>query len=246
MERFALVTGAASGIGQATARALVDAGWHVALTGRNLGALRAVASDLGENTLAIACDVRDRESVRALFATVARQFGRLDLVFNNAGIVGDGRAFEDIPEEQVTSVLNTNVAGVFYCSQEAFALMKNQDPPGGRIINNGSISAHVPRPNSALYTASKHAVTGITRSLALDGRTLGIACGQIDVGNADTAMASNQREGIIQSNGSIMAEPMIDPRHIADAVVYMAGLPLDTNVPFITVMATGMPYMGRG
>lgn len=246
MSRFALITGGAGGVGSVTARALTDAGWTVAITGRNQDTLDAVAADIGGDTLAVVCDVGDRESVRALFDTVVDRFGRLDLLFNNAGILADGTPFEDISSDQIMQVLTTNVAGVFYCAQEAFRVMKSQDPQGGRIINNGSVSAQVPRPNSALYGASKHAVTGITKSLALDGRGLSIACGQIDIGNANTSMAANQRQGIMQANGEMMVEPTIDPLDVAQAVVYMAGLPITTNVPFITVMATGMPWAGRG
>lgn len=246
MSRYALITGGAGGVGSVTARALTDAGWTVAITGRNRDSLEATAADIGGHTLAVTCDVADRDAVRKLFETVVSEFGRLDLLFNNAGILADGTAFEDISGDQVMDVLAINVAGVFYCAQEAFRVMKNQSPQGGRIINNGSVSAQVPRPNSALYGASKHAVTGITKSLALDGRAFSIPCGQIDIGNADTAMATNQRAGIAQANGEVMVEPTIDPRDVAQAVVYMAGLPLGTNVPFITVMATGMPWAGRG
>lgn len=246
MSRFALITGGAGGVGSATARALTDVGWTVAIAGRNRETLQATAAAIGKNTLAVTCDVANREAVQTLFDTVVGEFGRLDLLFNNAGILGDGTAFEDISGGHVMDVLATNVAGVFFCAQEAFRAMKNQTPQGGRIINNGSVSAQLPRPNSALYGASKHAVTGITRSLALDGRAFSIACGQIDIGNADTAMANKQRHGILQSNGEVMVEPTIAPMDVAHAVVYMAGLPLTTNVPFITVMATGMPWAGRG
>ena len=246
MNRFALITGGAGGVGSVTARALTDAGWTVAITGRNHDTLKAAASDIGGDTLAVACDVADRDAVRGLFGTVVNEFGRLDLLFNNAGILADGTAFEDISGDHVIEVLATNVAGVFFCAQEAFRVMKSQSPQGGRIINNGSVSAQVPRPNSALYGASKHAVTGITKSLALDGRAFSIPCGQIDIGNADTAMATTQRQGILQASGDVMVEPTIDPMDVAQAVVYVAGLPLTTNVPFITVMATGMPWAGRG
>jgi len=246
MSRFALITGGGGGVGRVTAKGLVKAGWTVAITGRTPGTLEQVASEIGGDTLAVPCDVGNQASVRDLFDTVVSTFGRLDLLFNNAGILADGTAFEDIPSDHVMDVLSTNVGGVFYCAQEAFRVMKKQDPQGGRIINNGSVSAQVPRPNSALYGAAKHAVTGITKSLALDGRAFSIACGQIDIGNANTAMAVTQRQGIAQANGSVMVEPTIDPQDVADAVVYMAGLPLGTNVPFITVMATGMPWAGRG
>ncbi len=246
MSGFALVTGGGSGVGSVTARALAQVGWTVAITGRTLDRLEAVASDIGGDTMVVSCDVGNQEAVKDLFQRVVDKFGRLDLLFNNAGILANGSDFEDIPADNVMDVLSTNVAGVFYCAQEAFRVMKKQDPQGGRIINNGSVSAQVPRPNSALYGASKHAVTGITKSLALDGRNFSIACGQIDIGNANTAMATNQRQGIMQANGNVLVEPTIDPEDVADAVVYMAGLPLGTNVPFITVMASGMPWAGRG
>jgi len=246
MTGFALVTGGARGVGSVTAKALTEAGWTVAITGRNQDTLDATAKDIGGDTFAVACDVGNQQAVRDLFRAVVDRFGRLDLLFNNAGILADSTPFEDITDEQVMAVLSTNVAGVFYCAQEAFRVMKTQDPQGGRIINNGSVSAHVPRPNSALYGASKHAVTGITKSMALDGRTFSIATGQVDIGNADTAMASNLKAGILQANGATLVEPTIDPRDVADAIVYMAGLPLGTNVPFITVMANGMPFAGRG
>lgn len=246
MDRFALITGGAGGVGSVTAKALTEAGWTVAITGRHHDTLEKMAAEIGGNTLAVACDVGEQAAVRQLFHTVEKTFGRLDLLFNNAGILADGTLFEDIPEDMVMAVMRTNVAGIFYCAQEAFRIMKKQEPRGGRIINNGSLSAQVPRPNSALYGASKHAVTGITKSLALDGRAHSISCGQIDIGNADTPMATSQREGILQPHGAIMVEPTIDPRHVADAVVFMAGLPTTTNVPFITVMANGMPWAGRG
>ena len=246
MSRYALITGGGTGVGSATAKALVGAGWTVAITGRTRETLDQVAAEIGGDTLVVTCDVGDQEAVKNLFRQVVDQFGRLDLLFNNAGILADGTAFEDIPSQKVMDVLTTNVAGVFYCAQEAFRLMKDQDPQGGRIINNGSVSAQVPRPNSALYGASKHAVTGITKSLALDGRAFSIACGQVDIGNANTSMATTQRNGIMQANGTVMVEPTIEPEDVANAVVYMAGLPLSTNVPFITVMATGMPWAGRG
>ncbi len=246
MTRFALVTGGAGGVGSATARALTEAGWTVAITGRNQDTLDATASDIGGDTFAVACDVGNQQAVRDLFRTVIDRFGRLDLLFNNAGVINAPTPFEDITDEQVMSLLATNVAGVFYCAQEAFRVMKGQDPQGGRIINNGSLSAQVPRPSSALYVASKQAVTGITKSLALDGRDFNIASGQVDIGNADTSMASTQKAGILQADGSMLAEPTMNPRDVADAIVYMAGLPLGTNVPFITVMANGMPFAGRG
>jgi len=246
MTRFALVTGGAGGVGSVTAKALAAAGWTVAITGRHQDTLDAVAKDIGGDTVALVCDVGDQASVRELFGSVVDRFGRLDLLFNNAGVLPGGTAFEDIPGDQVMDVLRINVAGVFYCAQEAFRVMKAQQPQGGRIINNGSVSAQVPRPNSALYVASKHAVSGITKSLALDGRNFSIATGQVDIGNADTIMVAASKAGAMQANGSIMTEPTIDPQDVADAIVYMAGLPLGTNVPFITVMANGMPWAGRG
>jgi NAD(P)-dependent dehydrogenase (short-subunit alcohol dehydrogenase family) len=246
MSRFALITGGAGGVGSATAKALTEAGWTVAISGRNAESLEKMAAEIGGNTLALVCDVGEQAAVRELFQSVKSTFGRLDLLFNNAGILADGTAFEDIPEDAAMALIRTNIAGVFFCAQEAFRIMKSQNPVGGRIINNGSLSAQVPRPNSALYTASKHAVSGLTKSFALDGRNHSIACGQIDIGNANTPMATHQREGIMQPHGAVMVEPTKEPRHVADALVYMAGLPVTTNVPFITVMATGMPWAGRG
>ena len=246
MTRFALVTGGAGGVGSATARALTEAGWTVAITGRNQDTLDATAKDIGGDTFAVACDVGNQQAVRDLFRTIVDRFGRLDLLFNNAGVINPPTPFEDTTDETVMSLLTTNVAGVFYCAQEAFRVMKAQNPQGGRIINNGSLSAQTPRPNTALYVASKQAVTGITKSLALDGRSFNIATGQVDIGNADTSMASIQKAGILQANGTILEEPTMNPRDVADAIVYMAGLPLGTNVPFITVMANGMPWAGRG
>jgi len=247
--KVALVTGAGSGIGRATAVALYRAGYAVVLAGRRSEALQATAQQAGApdtRILIVATDVTDIDSVRNLFARTKERFGRLDVLFNNAGISARNVLLEDVPLEHWQDVIATNLTGPFLCTQEAFKLMKSQNPKGGRIINNGSISAHVPRPNSAPYTAAKHAITGLTRSTALDGRPHDIACGQIDIGNADTTMAGEMKRGVPQANGSLAVEPTIEVDHVAQAVVYMAGLPLNANVPFITVMATQMPYVGRG
>jgi len=246
MKQIALVTGAGRGVGRVTAITLAEKGWTVIMAGRNKSAIDAVAKEAGGDCLAIVCDVSNPESVKSLFAEIKSKFGRLDLLFNNAGVVAPGVALEDVKIEDWQNVINVNISGVFYCTQQAFALMKSQKPMGGRIINNGSISAHVPRPNSSAYTASKHAVTGLTKTASLDGRHFDIAVGQIDIGNANTDMAEQMRVGATQPDGSKMIEPTIDPQNVADAVVYMASLPLSANVPFITVMATKMPYTGRG
>jgi NAD(P)-dependent dehydrogenase (short-subunit alcohol dehydrogenase family) len=246
MSKFAVVTGANRGIGLTTSAALVADGWTVALLGRDFSALEIVAKELGSSATPIACDVSDPQSVAKAFAEVKTKFGRLDLLFNNAGIGTPGSLLEEITPEDWQRVINVNIGGVFYCTQQAFAIMKDQNPQGGRIINNGSISAHVPRPNSAPYTASKHAVTGLTRSTSLDGRKYNIACGQIDIGNADTRMASAQSAGVVQANGDVIPEPMLNPQIVANAVVSMANLPLEANVQFMTIMATKMPYIGRG
>ena len=247
--KVALVTGAGSGIGRATAAALAEAGFAVVLAGRRLESLEATAAETGiaaERALIVPTDVTDPASVRALFAQTQDKFGRLDVLFNNAGISAPAMALEDVPFERWQAVIATNLTGVFLCTQEAFRLMKAQRPRGGRIINNGSISAHAPRPNSAPYTAAKHAITGLTKSSALDGRVFDIACGQIDIGNADTAMAGRMKQGVLQANGTMLAEPTFDVKHVAQAVVRMAELPLEVNVPFMTVIATRMPYGGRG
>ena len=249
MDRTALVTGAGSGIGRAVALALLDAGWRVALTGRREAALAQTAEAAGagrERTLVLPADVADEASVKALFDGLRAGFGRLDLLFNNAGTGGPPVGFDELTLEQWNRVVGVNLTGSFLCARAAFALMKAQSPRGGRIINNGSISAHAPRPNSAPYTATKHAITGLTKSLSLDGRAFDIACGQIDIGNAATDMAERIMQGVPQANGQIMPEPVMDVRHVADAVLYMAGLPLDANVQFMTVMATKMPFVGRG
>ena len=246
MSKFAVVTGANKGIGRVTSIALARNGWQVGLLGRDLLGLQSVADEIGDTALPVHCDVSDRKSVSMAFSTIKAKFNRLDLLFNNAGVVIPASPLEEVATEDWKRVFDTNVGGVFYCTQEAFLLMQDQKPQGGRIINNGSISAHVPRPNYAPYTASKHAITGLTRSTSLDGRKYNIACGQIDIGNADTNMASVQRVGALQANGQVMAEPMIDAQIVADAVLHMATLPLEANIQFITVIATKMPYIGRG
>jgi NAD(P)-dependent dehydrogenase (short-subunit alcohol dehydrogenase family) len=247
--KIALVTGAGSGVGRATALALLREGYAVVLAGRRADALAQTVAEAGPDAtraLAVPADVSDEASVRRLFEKARERFGRLDLLFNNAGTGAPPLPFEELTGEQWRQVINVNLTGAFLCSQAAFRLMKEQTPRGGRIINNGSISAHAPRPNSAPYTASKHALTGLTKSTALDGRQYDIACGQIDIGNADTVMAARTKEGVLQANGQIAAEPTMDVEHVARAVVYMASLPLDANVLFLTVMATKMPFVGRG
>lgn len=247
--KVAIVTGAGSGIGKRTALALFQEGYAVVLAGRRLEPLEATAAEsgvAGSRALVVPTDVRDPDSVRNLFAKTKEAFGRLDLLFNNAGTGVPGVPLEDLSYEQWRTVVDTNLTGAFLCTQEAFKMMKSQQPRGGRIINNGSISAHVPRPNSAPYTATKHAMTGLTRSTALDGRKYDIACGQIDIGNATTDMTGRMKQGVPQADGSVMVEPTMDVEHVAQAVVYMASLPLEANVPFLTVMATKMPYIGRG
>jgi NAD(P)-dependent dehydrogenase (short-subunit alcohol dehydrogenase family) len=247
--KVALVTGAGSGIGKAVALGLLREGYAVVLAGRRAETLehvRAEAGSHGERTLPAPTDVRDPEAVRALFARIVSTFGRLDFLFNNAGINAPGIPLEDLDYQSWRAVLDTSVTGAFLCTQEAFKIMKSQDPRGGRIVNNGSISAHVPRPDSAAYTAAKHAVTGLTRSTSLDGRKHDIACGQIDIGNARTELAERMSRGVKQAGGEVEAEPMMDVEHAAKAVLFMASLPLDANVQFLTVMATKMPFIGRG
>ena len=249
LEKIALVTGAGTGIGRSVALALGREGYAVVLAGRRAGPLEetaAAANAAGTRTLVVPADVTDPASVRALFAKTKEVFGRLDLLFNNAGLSAPPVPLEDLTFEQWKSVVDTSLTGAFLCTQEAFKIMKAQQPRGGRIINNGSISAHVPRPNSAPYTAAKHALTGLTKSTALDGRKYDIACGQIDIGNAATEMTAKMKRGVRQADGSIAVEPTMDVEHVARAVVYMASLPLDANVPTLTVMATKMPYVGRG
>jgi NAD(P)-dependent dehydrogenase (short-subunit alcohol dehydrogenase family) len=247
--KIALVTGAGSGIGRAVALALIKEGYAVALAGRRAETLEETAH-LSEASpvrpLAVPTDVRDPESVRALFERTQEAFGRLDLLFNNAGVNVPGVPLEDLAVEQWRSIVDTNLTGVFLCTQQAIRLMKRQKPGGGRIINNGSISATAPRPDSAPYTATKHAITGLTKSTSLDGRKYDIACGQIDIGNAATEMAERMAKGVPQANGQIVAEPLLDLDHVANAVLFMASLPLDANVQFMTVMATKMPLVGRG
>jgi NAD(P)-dependent dehydrogenase (short-subunit alcohol dehydrogenase family) len=246
--KFALVTGAGSGIGRAVALALHGAGYSVALAGRRGAELEATAAlaQSGAALLTVPTDVGDAAAVAALFARIEREFGRLDLLFNNAGMGAPAVPMEEVTLEQWNSVVAVNLTGAFLCSQHAMRMMKKQDPRGGRIINNGSISAHTPRVNSAPYTATKHAITGLTKSISLDGRAFDIACGQIDIGNAATPMTERMPAGVPQANGSLAAEPRMDVKHVAAAVLFMAGLPLDANVPFLTVMANGMPFMGRG
>ena len=247
--KVALVTGAGSGIGQAAAIALVREGYSVVLAGRRRDALERTAAEAGPaggRALAVPADVSDEASVQALFEKTRETFGRLDLLFNNAGAGAPPVPLEELTVEQWRRVVNVNLTGAFLCTREAFRLMKEQTPRGGRIINNGSLSAHTPRPNSAPYTATKHAITGLTRSTALDGRKYDIACGQIDIGNAGTEMTVRMKEGVPQPNGEVAVEPTMDVEHVARAVVYMASLPLDANVMFLTVMATKMPFVGRG
>ncbi|MBZ5624217.1 MAG: SDR family oxidoreductase [Acidobacteriia bacterium] len=247
--KVALVTGAGSGIGRAVSLALQSAGYSVALAGRRVAQLERTAQSAQPSVgkmLVIPTDVTDPNAVRALFARIRDVFGRLDVLFNNAGCGAPAVPMEDLSYEQWSRVVAVNLTGTFLCAQEAIRLMKAQNPRGGRIINNGSISAHVPRPNSAPYTATKHAITGLTRCISLDGRKYDIACGQIDIGNAVTEMTERMTAGVPQANGSKMVEPRMDVRHVADAVLYMAGLPLEANVQFMTVMATTMPFIGRG
>jgi NAD(P)-dependent dehydrogenase (short-subunit alcohol dehydrogenase family) len=249
MERTALVTGAGSGIGRAAALALLEHGWRVTLAGRRSEALDEtvrLAGEGGARALAVPTDVTDEAAVAALFAATERTFGRLDVLFNNAGMGGPPVVFDELSFEQWRRVAAVNLDGAFLCARAAFALMRRQDPRGGRIINNGSISAHAPRPNSAPYTATKHAITGLTKALALDGRAYDIACGQIDIGNAASEMAMRMTQGVPQADGQVRPEPLMDLKQVADAVLYMASLPPGANVLFLTVMATKMPFVGRG
>ncbi len=249
LSKVAIVTGGGSGIGKAVTLALATQGYAVAIAGRRHDALAATAAESSLDTaqvLVMPTDVTDPASVRALFAKTKEKFGRLDLLFNNAGLAARPVLLEDLTEEEWRAVVDTNLTGAFLCTQQAIKLMKNQDPVGGRIINNGSISAHVPRPNSAPYTATKHALTGLTKSTSLDCRKYSIACGQIDVGNAATDMTQGIASGVLQANGDLDVEPVIDVKLVAQAVLYMASLPLDANVQFMTVMATRMPFIGRG
>jgi len=241
----AVVTGAGSGLGRVISRALLDDGWRVALAGRREEALRETADGRGD-ALVVPTDVADADAVAALFRAVTDRWGRLDVLVNNAGTTGPVGTPDQVDVEGWNATVGVNLTGSFLCAREAFAIMRAQDPQGGRILNNGSIAAYVGRPGGIAYTATKHAITGITRTIALDGRPFGIACGQFDVGNAATDMTARMREGIVQPNGERMVEPTFDPEHVADAVRYMVGLPLDANVPLLTIMATTMPYLGRG
>jgi len=243
--KIAIVTGAGSGIGRAVSLALHDDGWSVVLAGRRANELEKTAGER-PHMLVVPTDVGKPDAVRALFSKTKETFGRLDLLFNNAGTGAPGVPMEDLTYEQWMAVVDANLTGAFLCAQEAIKIMKAQEPRGGRIINNGSISAHAPRPNSAPYTATKHAITGLTKCISLDGRKHDIACGQIDIGNAATQLTERMAKGIIQANGTIAVEPRLDLQHVSDAVLYMANLPLDANVQFMTVMATKMPFVGRG
>jgi NAD(P)-dependent dehydrogenase (short-subunit alcohol dehydrogenase family) len=247
--QVAVVTGAGSGIGKAVAIALLRRGYAVALAGRRKHLLDAAVEESKEDparALAVPADVADAESVRRLFSATHTAFGRLDLLFNNAGTTAPGVGLDELSVEQWKSVVDVNLTGTFLCTQQAFRLMKAQRPMGGRIINNGSLSAHAPRPNSAPYTATKHAITGLTKSTSLDGRSYDIACGQIDIGNAATEMTARFATGTLQASGEVATEPRVDVAHVVDAVLFMASLPLDANVQFLTVMATKMPFIGRG
>jgi NAD(P)-dependent dehydrogenase (short-subunit alcohol dehydrogenase family) len=247
-DRIAIVTGAGSGVGRAAALALARAGWAVVLAGRRKDALdeTAALAPAGARLLAVPTDVSDQASVTALFAATKQAFGRLDLLFNNAGTNVPGTPFEDLTLEQWNGVVAVNLTGAFLCAQAAFRMMKEQVPQGGRIINNGSISAHTPRPDSAPYTATKHAITGLTKTIALDGRKYDIACGQIDIGNAATPMTQRMQRGVKQADGRVAVEPTMNVDHVGDAIVHMASLPLETNILTMTIMATKMPFVGRG
>ncbi|MCT9117866.1 SDR family oxidoreductase [Cupriavidus gilardii] len=247
--KIALVTGAGSGVGRLSAIALLEDGWTVVLAGRRaepLQALAAEASARGQHAVPVPADVTDPASVQALFDTIEQEFGRLDLLFNNAGVNAPAVPMDELPLDAWFNVINTNVTGVYLCARAAFGLMRRQSPQGGRIINNGSISAHTPRPYTAPYTASKHAVTGLTKALALDGRAFNIVAGQIDIGNALTELSERMTRGVLQANGTTAPEPMMDATHVANAVRHMASLPLEANVLTMTVMASAMPFVGRG
>ena len=242
----AVVTGAGSGIGRVVARALLDTGYRVAVAGRRAQPLAEAVDEHADAALVVPTDVRDPAAVEQLFEEVRNRFGRLDLLFNNAGIIGRPAPLDDVSADEFKVVVDINLTGAFLCAREAFRTMKDQRPRGGRIINNGSISAHVPRPHAVAYTATKHAITGLTKTISLEGRAYDIACGQIDIGNAATDLTDAMAAGVLQSDGSISAEPRFDAEHVADAVLCMARLPLDANVQFLTVMATKMPFIGRG
>ena len=247
--KIAVVTGAGSGVGRQACLSLFDAGYAVALAGRRRDALEETVSQAGvpaDRALVVPTDVGDANAVKALFASIKETFGRLDLLFNNAGTAAPAIPLEDLTVAQWQTIVDVNLTGAFLCTQQAFSLMKSQDPRGGRIINNGSISADRPRPNSAPYTATKHAITGLTKSTSLDGRKYDIACGQIDIGNAKTELAAKMADGVPQADGSVKPEPLMDVGNVGSAIVYMASLPLDANVLFLTVMATKMPFVGRG
>lgn len=246
MAKTALVTGASSGIGKAAALALAKADYKVAICARREEALKATSSEAGGDLLTIPCDVTDPDSVAAMFDRIEKEFGRLDVIFNNAGTNVPAANFGDVAWSAWKKVIDVNLHGMFLCAQGAYKLMQRQKPQGGRIINNGSISAHVPRPGSAPYTSSKHAITGLTRSISLDGRPYDIACGQIDIGNCASHMTEAMSAGVPQADGSIKPEPTMDVQHVADAIVHMAGLPLEANVQFMTIMSTKMPFIGRG
>ncbi|WP_066740361.1 SDR family oxidoreductase [Cupriavidus sp. D384] len=248
-KKIALVTGAGSGVGRLTALALLDDGWTVVLAGRRADPLQTLAAEAaarGQSALAVPTDVTDPASVQALFDTIEQEFGRLDMLFNNAGVNAPAVPMDELPLEKWFNAINTNVTGVFLCARAAFGLMRRQSPQGGRIINNGSVSSQTPRPFTAPYTASKHAVSGLTKALALDGRAFNIAAGQIDIGNALTELSERMTRGVLQANGTTAPEPMMDARHVANAVRHMASLPLDANVLNMTVMASAMPFVGRG
>ena len=247
--KVAIITGASAGIGKASAVALLKAGYRVAFAGRRQAELEAAVASAGEDAtrgLAVVTDVGNPASVKALFEKTVAAFGRIDVIFNNAGIGAPPVLLEDITVEQWKAVVDTNLTGAFLCTQEAFRVMKSQSPRGGRIINNGSISAYAPRPNSAPYTSTKHAITGLTKTTSLDGRKYDIACSQIDIGNAATEMTERMTKGVMQANGEMAIEPRMDVKHVADAIVHIANLPLEANVQFMTIMATKMPYVGRG
>ena len=241
-----VITGASAGIGAACARRFLDAGWDVALLARRLAPLEALAEGRGAAALPLACDVTDEAQVDAAFAATVARFGRVDVLFNNAGMLIKGRTIDETPVDEWRAMVEVNLTGMFLCARAAFRQMRAQDPQGGRIINNGSISAHAPRPGSVAYTSTKHAVTGLTKSLSLDGRRFGIAAGQIDIGNARTDLAATIAKGVPQADGSIRAEPMMEVAEVAGAVLHMASQPKGANIPFLTIMATDMPWIGRG